>query len=149
MIMPFDSRTDGLSAAAMVAFMAVLLTARLAEAHGGNGAVQLVGQTVAGHDVTVMTAPKRPRVGALHVAVQLIDPRELTYIGTVTVTVTARYLGEEAMQVRSTRARYREPWHELDLDLKRSGRWRVQLSIDGPNGQGEISFVISISPDPG
>lgn len=148
MIIPFNSRTDGLPAAAMVAFMAVVLTARLAEAHGGNGTVQLIGQTVAGYDVTVMTAPKRPRVGALHVAVQLIDPRELKYIATATVTATARYLGEEDVGARSTRSRYREPWHELDLDLKRSGRWRVQLFIDGPNGQGELFFLISISPDP-
>lgn len=96
-----------------------------------------------------MTAPKQPRAGALHVAVQLIDPRELTYIGMATVTAAAQYLGEEDVRVRSTRLRYREPWHELDLHLKRSGRWRVQLSIDSPNGQGELSFVISISPDPG
>ena len=145
----FNSRSDGLPAASMVVFIAVLLTARLVEAHGGNGAVQLIGQTVAGHDVTVMTAPKRPRVGALHVAVQLIDPRELTYIDTATVAVTARYLGDETMRVRSLRSRYREPWHELDLNLQRSGRWRVQLYIDGPNGEGETSFMISISPDPG
>ncbi len=146
--MAFNSRTDGLPAAAMVAFMAVLLTARLAAAHGGGGTVQRVGETVAGHDVTVVTTPKQPRVGTLHVAVQMIDPRELTYTATATVTATARYLGDETMRVRSTGSRYREPWHELDLDLERSGRWRMQLFIDGPNGQGQLSFVISVSPNP-
>lgn len=146
--MPFSSRRHGLPAVVMVAFMAFLLTTRQVEAHGEGGTVQLVGQTVAGHDVTVRTTPKRPRVGTLHVAVQLIDPRELTYIATATVIATARYLGDEAVRVRSTRSRYREPWHELDLNLERSGRWRMQLFVDGPNGQGELSFVISISPEP-
>jgi hypothetical protein len=147
-IVSFNSRSDGLSVAAMVALMAVLLTVRLAQAHGGGGTVQLSGQNVADHDVIVMTAPKRPRVGALHVAVQLIDPSELTYIETATVTATARYLGDETMRVRSTRSRYREPWHELDLDLKLSGPWQVKLYIDGPNGQGESSLRVNISPDP-
>lgn len=148
MIVSSSNRPDGLFAAAMVALMAGLLTARLAEAHGDGGTVQLIGQTVADHDVTVMTAPKRPRIGALHVAVQLVDPHELTYIETATVTATARFLGDENIRVRSKRSCYGEPWHELDLDLKRSGPWQVKLYVDGPNGQGESSFRVNISPDP-
>lgn len=144
--MAFNGRTSRLFVAGILALTAVVLAVGLAQGHGEDGTVQLIGQTVAGHDVTVMTAPRQPRAGSLHVAVQLIDPRELTYIDTATVTATARYLGEEAVRVSSTRSRYREPWHELDLSLKRSGRWRVRLLIDGPNGQGEISFEIRILP---
>lgn len=144
--MASNIRTSRLSLAAILVLTTVVWTVRLAQAHGQGGTVQLIGQTVAGHDVTVMTAPAQPRPGPLHVAVQLIDPQELTYIDTATVTATTRYLGDETMRVPSTRSRYREPWHELDLNLKRSGRWRVRLFIDGPNGQGEISFEIEILP---
>jgi hypothetical protein len=106
----------------------------------------VIGQTVAGYDVSVMTAPKRPRVGAFHLKIQLIEPRQLTYVESATVTATARFLGEENLAVASRRSRYRKPWHELDLNLSRSGRWRVQISIDGPDGQGDLSFVIRIPP---
>lgn len=143
MTLAFNSR---LFVTGILALTAAVLAARLAQAHGEGGTAQMIGQTVAGHDVTVMTAPAQPRPGPLHVAVQLIDPRELTYIDTATVTATVRYLGKVAVKVSSTRSRYREPWHELDLSLKRSGRWRVRLFIDGPNGQGEISFEMEILP---
>lgn len=147
MTMTFDDRARRLFVAGILVLAAAVLVVKLAQAHGEDGTVQLVGQTVAGHDVTVVTAPRPPRAGSLHLAVQLIDPRKLTYVETATVTATARHLGEEAVRVSSTRSRYRKPWHELDLSLKPSGRWRVRLFIDGPNGQGDISFKIRILPE--
>lgn len=137
-------RTLGPLVAFVLALAAAPVSIGQAHAHGGDATVQLIGQSVAGYDVSVMTAPKRPRVGAFHVKIQLIEPRQLTYGESATVTATARFLGEGDLAVASRRSRYREPWHELDLNLSRSGRWRVQLSIDGPDGQGDLSFVIRI-----
>lgn len=117
-----------------------------AQAHGGDEEIRLIGQAVGGHDVTVITAPQNPHMGPVHVAVQLTDPKELTYVRRATVVATARFLGEEAAEV-SARAQYRKPWHELHLRLERSGRWKVKLSVDGPSGEGKTSFIIEVLPD--
>lgn len=45
-------------------------------AHGADWEVRMIGQRVGGYDVTVRTAPKRPRAGRVHVGVQLIAPEK-------------------------------------------------------------------------
>lgn len=119
------------------------------QAHGGDEEVRLLGEAVGGYDVTVITAPQDPHTGPLHVAVQLTDPKELTYVRKATVVAKARFLGEESAELLRARAQYREPWHELHLQLAKSGRWKVELSIDGTSGEGKTSFTVDVLPGAG
>lgn len=133
--------------AALVSFAGLLPSAPGARAHGADWEVRIVGQRLGGYDVTVRTAPKRPRAGRLHIEVQLIAPDNLTYIDRATVSATARFRRGENVQVGPALSRYREPWHEIDLNLKRSGSWDVQLAINGPRGQGKASFRVDVLPE--
>lgn len=114
--------------------------------HGRNSEVRLLGQRVGAYDVTVMTTPKQPSVGRLHVEVQLMDRRTLTYVDRATVTAIARFGGRQTVQIGPVHSRYREPWHEMDLTVTKSGPWDVNLAIDGPLGREEISFRVDVWP---
>lgn len=132
--------------AALLSYAPFLASARTVHAHGADWEVQIVGQRVGGYDVTVRTEPKRPQVGRLHIEVQLMNSRDLTYVGDATVTAIARFRGGEPIQAGPVPSRYREQWHEMDLSLAKSGPWDVHLAIDGPRGQGETSFRVDILP---
>lgn len=106
----------------------------------------MVGQRLAGYEVTVRTAPKPARTGRLHVEVQLIDPQTLAYIDQATVIAAARFRGRETGGVGPVRSRYRRPWHETDLELKKSGSWDIDLVIEAPRGQASTSFSIEVLP---
>lgn len=106
----------------------------------------MVGQRVGGYDVTVRTAPKQPRTGRLHVEVQLIAAESLSYVENATVTATARLRGGETVRAGPVVSRYRKPWHEMELDLKKSGTWDVDLDIDGPRGKGRTTFRAELLP---
>lgn len=43
-------------------------------------------------------------------------------------------------------SRYRRPWHELELNLKKSGPWDVHLAIGGSHAEGNTSFRVDILP---
>lgn len=57
------------SFAVLLSFAGLLPFATGVRAHGADWEVRMVGQRVAGYDVTVRTAPKQPRTGRLHVEV--------------------------------------------------------------------------------
>jgi|GEM_PF-2538327 len=104
----------------------------------------MVGQRVGDYAVTVRTAPKQPRVGALHVEVQLIDLKTLAYVELATVSAAARLGGGTMDQAGPVPSRYLRPWHEMNLMLNKSGSWNVQLAIDGPRARGDVSFRVNI-----
>lgn len=146
MVTIFPTRLAAPIVAVLASSIGLLLSATGVQAHGADWEVRIVGQRVGGYDVTVRTEPKQPRVGRLHVEVQLIDPQDLTYVGDATVTATARFQGREPVQAGPVPSRYIAPWHEMDLSLSKSGPWEIHLSIDGPRGQGETSFRLDILP---
>ncbi len=113
--------------------------------HGVDWELRMVGKRVGAYDLTVRTSPKRPRTGQLHIEAQLIDPQTLAYVEHVKVSALAR-LGEGAVrQAGPVASRYRKSWHQMDLVLDSSGAWDVQLVIDGPRAQGNVSFRVDVS----
>lgn len=137
-------RLPGLTAGALVSFTVLFLHAAGVQSHGTQSEVRVLGQGLDGYDITVRTAPKRPRTGRLHIDVQLIAPDSLTYIDRASVTARARLRGAEGLQAGPVRSHYRAPWHELELNLQKSGAWDIHLTIDGPRGQRETTFRVEI-----
>lgn len=115
-----------------------------AEAHGADWELRLLGQRVGGYEVTARTAPKQPGIGRLHVEVQLIDPQTLRYVEETTVTATARLRGGGHEQAGPAIAQLRAPWHELDIELGKSGAWDVELAIEAPRARGNASFRVEV-----
>lgn len=137
-------RLPGLTAGRIVSFAVLFLHAADVQSHGTQSEVRVLGQGLDGYDVTVRTAPKRPRTGRLHIDVQLIAPDSLTYIDQASVTATARLRGAASLQAGPAQSHYRAPWHELELNLQKTGTWDIRLAIDGPRGQSETSFRVEI-----
>ena len=135
------------SFAVLLSFAGLLPFATGVRAHGADWEVRMVGQKVGSYDVTVRTAPKQPRTGRLHVEVQLIDPETLAYIERAAVSAVARFRDGTIAQAGPVSSRYRRPWHEIDMTLKKSGTWDVELAIDGPRARGNASFRVDILPE--
>ena len=115
-------------------------------AHGADWEVRVLGQRAGAYEVTVRTAPKPARTGRLHIEVQLIDPQTLAYVDQASVTAAARFGGGEAVASGPVRSRYRRPWHEMDLELKRSGAWDIHLAIEAAGAQAKTAFSIDVLP---
>jgi hypothetical protein len=135
--------------AVFLSLAGVLPFAASVRAHGADWELRVLGQSVGGYEVTVRTAPKEPRIGHLHMEVQLMDPVTLSYVERASVTATARLRGGTNEQAGPARARFRKPWHEIDMMLKKSGSWDVDLAIDGPRARGHVSFRVDVSPGNG
>ncbi len=133
--------------AVLVSLAGLLPFAATVRAHGADWEVRMVGQRVGGYDVTVRTSPKQPRAGTLHVEVQLIDHKTLTYVERATVSAAARIVGGTMDQAGPVPSRYARPWHEMDMMLDKSGSWDVHLAIDGPGARGNVSFRVDILPE--
>ena len=132
--------------ACLLSFAGALPFATSAHAHGADWKLRLLGQKVGSYEVTARTAPKEPRIGRLHVEVQLIDPQTLRYVERATVTVSARLRGGTD-QAGPVVAYLRAPWHELDMELRKSGAWDVELAIDGLRARGNASFRVDVLPE--
>lgn len=118
----------------------------VAYAHGSSSQVLVLGQRVGAYDVTVRATPKPPRIGRLHLQVQLIEPKALSYVTHAGLTATAMFREEDTIQMRPVSSQYRHPWHEMDIDLEKSGSWDVYLTIDGPFGREMLSLRIEVRP---
>lgn len=131
---------------ALVFLTGLFLFVKTAWPHGSESEVRLLGQRAGAYDVTVRIAPKQLRIGVLHVEVQLIDPEALSYVDGATVTAVARTRDGTGVEAGPVRSRYREPWHEMDLSLTKSGPWDVHLTIDGALGREDVSFRVDVRP---
>jgi len=100
---------------------------------------------VRAYDLTVRTSPKLPRTGRLHIEAQLIDPQTLAYIDDAKVSALARLGDGAASQAGPVASRYRRPWHEMDLVLRKSGAWEMRIVIDDPRAQGRVTFRFDVS----
>lgn len=138
------ARLPGPTAGALVSFTIFFLHAADVQSHGAGSEVRVVGRSVDGYDVTVRTAPKQPGTGRLHIDIQLISPDSLTYIDRASVTATARLRGSKDLRAGPACSHYRAPWHELELNLQKSGTWDIHLSIDGTRGRTETTLRVEI-----
>ena len=132
--------------ACWLSFAGALPFAASAAAHGADWELRLLGQRVGDYEVTARTAPKQPRTGRLHVEVQLMDPQTLRYLEQATVSASARLRGGDE-QAGPAVAQLRAPWHELDIELRKSGSWDVDLAIEAPRVRGKASFRVDVLPE--
>lgn len=138
------ARLPRTAAGTLAAFGVLLFPVTSVQSHGTQSEVQVLGRNLDGYDITVRTAPKRPRTGRLHIEVQLIDPDSLTYIEQATVTATARLGGVATLQAGPGHSHYRAPWHEMELSLQKSGTWQIHLAIEGPKGRRETTLHVDV-----
>lgn len=115
-------------------------------AHGSASEVVVLGRRVGAYDVSVRTTPNPPRVGHLHVQVQLIEPEALSYVKRAKVTAAAIMRGKRRFETAPVSSQYRHPWHEMDINLGKSGSWEIRLTIDGPLGREDLSFQVDVLP---
>lgn len=130
--------------ACLLAFAGTLPFTGSVQAHGAEWELRLLGARVGNHTVTMRTAPRPPRVGPLHVEVQLIDPQTLRYVETATIVASATRVGGGSAGPQA--ARLRSPWHEIDLELPKSGPWDVDIVIDA-GARGNVSFRVDVLPE--
>jgi hypothetical protein len=127
----------------------LLLLATLVSAHGG-GQLQ-VGPVAAGpYQVSVWTDPITPRVDRdLHVTVAVGDgvTNELVLDAAVTVTIYPRG-GETAVVTKPAlaEAATNRLFYETDLRLANEGEYRVVVDVAGPEGAGQVEFVLTMFP---
>ena len=133
------------SLAVLLSFAWLLPFAAGVRAHGADWELRMVGKRVGAYDVTIRTSPKQPRTGHLHIEAQLIDPQTLAYVDHAKLSALARF-GEGAVnQAGPVASRYRRPWHEMDLVLRKSGAWEMRIVIDDPRAQGRVTFRFDVS----
>lgn len=129
-----------------LSFAGALPFAASAAAHGADWELRLLGQRVGAYELTARTAPRQPHTGRLHIEIQLVDPRTLRYVEQATVTASARLRGGDE-QAGPAVAQVRAPWHELDIELRKSGSWDVDLAVEAPRARGKASFRVDVLPE--
>lgn len=119
-----------------------------AHAHGG-GTPQLENAPAGPYVVSAWTTPDPPRVGAYHVTVSVARPDEAGNAGEpvlgadVAVRMTPQSAAAEPLAAQaSNEAADNKLFYEADVELPAPGVYDVQITVDGPDGQGETGFEI-------
>lgn len=127
--------------------MLLLLTAASALGHGG-GQLQ-VGPVAAGpYQVSVWTDPPTPRVDRdLHVTVAVGDGVTNEPVLGANVTVTVYRRGQETPML--TKPALAEDatnrlFYETDLRLDMEGAYRIVVDVAGPDGSGQVDFLLAM-----
>lgn len=130
----------------MTIFSLCLITAERAQAHGG--ALQVPGDRAGPYVVSVWTQPDPPRVGRLDVSVAVMQPATRKPVLDAETRVTGEHLGTS--ERTSARAGLDAGWlysmYYADLELPTPGRWRITVSVAGPDGNGSAGFDLEVRP---
>jgi hypothetical protein len=126
----------------------ILLTTSAVLAHGG-GQLQ-VGPVAAGpYLVSVWTDPPTPRVDRdLHVTVAVGDGLANEPVLDAAVTVAVYSSGEETAVVTKpalAEAATNRLFYEADLRLTEEGDYRFVVDVAGPDGSGQVEFMLTMS----
>ncbi len=122
----------------------MLVAAHRAEADGGTVRVS----DVRGHyRVTVFTTPTPPRAAALDVSVLVQDASSGEVDRDATVVVRARPpRGDAPIEARASRDLATNKLYSAAIvDLPRSGRWRIDVDVDGPAGEAHTGFDLTVA----
>jgi hypothetical protein len=127
----------------------LLLPATLALAHGG-GQLQVGPVATGPYQVSVWTDPTTPRVDRdLHVTVAVGDGAANEPVLDAAVTVTVYLRGGETAVVTKpalAEAATNRLFYETDLRLAEEGEYRVVVDVAGPDGEGQVEFMLAMSP---
>jgi hypothetical protein len=131
----------------MLLITLLLLTAASAFAHGG-GQLQVGPVATGPYQVSVWTDPPTPRVDRdLHVTVAVGDGVTNAPVLGADVSVTIYRRGEETAVL--TKPALSEDaanrlFYETDLRLADEGQYRIVVDVAGPDGSGQVDFMLTM-----
>jgi hypothetical protein len=124
-------------------------------AHGGTGMPQLTNEDIGPYRIFVWSDPEPPQVGEYHVAVALTEslPGDASgfagqpILGAdVTVELTHVTSGETLIGQATHKDAINKIYYEADFEVTTPGEWRIELTVDGPDGIASASYVDEIIP---
>ncbi|MCO6449853.1 MAG: hypothetical protein J5I90_03590 [Caldilineales bacterium] len=117
-----------------------------AHAHGG-GTPQLTNQPVGPYLLSAWTNPDPAVVGELHVTIGLALATNGAAVTEPVVHISA-FIGDEAtpsLQSEATHEGALTPiFYETDLAFPTAGDWRIEIGVQGPEGEGSAAFQLSV-----
>jgi hypothetical protein len=145
--------TRGMMRAAVSSFllvMAAITAPGPACAHGGK--LQLARAPAGPYAVSAWTQPNPPRVGRLDVSVVVLRPDTGEPMAHVDARVTARHVPSSqfvsaAVGPDTSLFSFLSPaLRHGTIELRAPGHWRVNISVAGPQGQGDVDFDLDAEP---
>lgn len=120
-----------------------------AEGPGTGGRRVILQDEMAGpYRVRVVTSPTPPRVETLYVEVRVTDPESGEALTDVSVQTMAEDTEGQSATVTAQASHDIAPIpteYAAHLPVSSTGVWRITIQIDGPEGQGEVSFLTRVS----
>jgi hypothetical protein len=135
--------------AGLLAIGLVLGAIGIQTAHGDGGTVR-VSSIVGPYRISAFTSPTPLRAGPVDFSVMVQDAAHGEPIHDLSVALTVTSADEPpcVMQLEATRAAATNKlMRSAKFDLPRSGRWRVDIAVDGPGGAARSSFDF-VADDP-
>ncbi len=115
-----------------------------------GGAVQL-SERVGLYRITVFTAPVPLRAGPVDVSVLVQDAATGSPMSDVRVQVSAGPAGSEGAWLHfpaTKEAATNKLFFAALFDLPASGRWQVEVNVEGPHGPAQTRFAVEAGPPP-
>ena len=141
---PSPGRPPGLGPALLTLALLLMAVPPLLMADGGT--IRLADLVFGNYRVTVFTDPTPVRPDTLDVSFLITDPRRLSVAQDAEVWVEVRPLDHDGVRARhqATREKADEPrFYAAKFRLGSEGRWRIDISVSGPGGQGTGSFEVT------
>jgi hypothetical protein len=126
-------------------FLAAILSAVLPTTVRADGGTLRISEQRHGYRISVFTSPTPWRAGPVDVSVLVQNVDTGDPLADVDVAVAAssldrpgRSIGERAVAGSATNKLF----HSAELDLPSSGRWRIEVTVAGPQGRTTSSFEL-------
>lgn len=130
----------------LVVLSLMMLLAGRVHAHGGR--LRLTTAPAGPYTVSVWTRPTPPSVGRVDVSIAVMRPGTLKAV----LDANARVSGQPLSSSLTTAARaipdpgWFSSLYHADLELPIEGRWRITVSVAGPEGSGSARFEMDVQP---
>ncbi len=138
------------AASSFLLVMAAITAPGPAYAHGGK--LQLARAPAGPYAVSAWTQPNPPRVGRLDVSVVVLRPDTGEPMEHVEARVTARHV-QSSQSVSAAVGPDTSVFSFLSpalrhgtIELRAPGHWRVNISVAGPQGKGDVDFDLDAEP---
>lgn len=113
----------------------------------GGRRVMLQDEQAGPYVLRVVTSPTPPRVENLYVEVRVTDPRTGRTLTDLDVQTRAEPTEGDAQSVSAQAVHDIAPIpteYAAHLPVEEPGVWRVTVQVDGPQGQGVVSFLTRV-----
>ena len=116
--------------------------------HANGATKELVRSERAGpYELRVSISPGTPRVGNLHLSIQVKDAArgEILTRGAVTVTANGPEGATDVGPVRANTSPDSPQFYDIDIPLDAVGRWNFTLDIEGELGDAVLEVPLDVS----